>query len=148
MNIQDITKPTNLNKTFREQRAQQLFDNLAEGYEDPMEAYVLIKHLQDMLALMEKKVAPMAMAGAAKFAKGDGAVMGVRFEVSSRTTYAYDHDEEHANLTAAVKAREAAMKEALKQQQKGQFLRDMNTGEVVPPARPKTSEFIKFDWPK
>lgn len=149
MNIQELTTPSNLTKSYRAAQVERLMANLAEGYENPLEAYVVIKHLQDLLTSMEKNVQPLALNEAAKFAKGDGSTLGVSFKVVSKVgAYKYDHDEEWVSLKSELKAREQDMQAAYKAQERNRVVLSEATGEVVPPAAVTTTEYIQFDWPK
>lgn len=149
MNTQDLANPSNLTKSYRAGQVERLIEHLEAGYENPLEAFAVIAHLQDMIDEMKKKVQPLALAEAAKFAKGDGSVMGVGFNVVSKVgSYVYDHDPEWVRLKAELKARETDMQAALKAQERNRVQLDEATGEVVPAAVAKHTEYIKWDWPK
>lgn len=149
MNTQDLANPSNMTKSYRAGQVARLMESLEAGYENPLEAYVVIAHLQEILDEMKKKVQPLALTEAAKFAKGDGVAMGVPFLVVSKVgSYAYDHDPEWVRLKAELKARETDMQAALKAQERNRVQLDEATGEVVPAAVAKHTEYIKWDWPK
>lgn len=65
-------------------------------------------------------------------------VNGFKYMKSSRRSYSYNHDALWQELSGKIKAREAQMKTAIEHE-----VVDTGTGELVPSAEAKSSEFLK-----
>jgi len=65
-------------------------------------------------------------------------ISGFKFMKMSRTTYDFKHDSVWQELESLKKSRESLMKQAMENE-----IADSTTGEIIPPAVKKSSEFLK-----
>jgi len=112
-----------------------------EGKLDSVKAYVIAYEAEKLWGEFRKTLMDTVLnkiAGEKDYTCGDYRVLE-----SSRTTWKIN-DPEVERMKAIIKAREILAKKAFKASEQGEDFFDEN-GEIIPPAEPKYSTFIKLE---
>lgn len=118
-----------------------LSEEVEEGKLDPVKAYVMAYEAERLWGEFRKEVMNDVLdkiAGEKDYTCGDYKVLE-----SSRTTWKYT-DPEVERMKAIIKTREILAKKSYKAYEQGEDFFDEN-GEIIPPAEPKTTTFIKLE---
>jgi hypothetical protein len=119
----------------------ELYSDVENGILDPVKAYVMVYEAEKMYAELRKDLIDQVLekiAGEKDYTCGEYRVLE-----ASRTTWKID-DPEVERMKAIIKAREILAKKAFKASERGEDFFDEN-GEIIPPAEPKYSTFIKLE---
>ena len=111
---------------------------------NPLEAYIRIKALQDMLGIVENHIKTEAITEAEKYEKLDRIKFGIKFSVESgRRTFDFSNDAKHCELKKQIKEREALLKAITTE------VADADTGELLQfPIVKNSPEIIKIFIPE
>jgi hypothetical protein len=112
-----------------------------EGKLDSVKAYVIAYEAEKLWGEFRKTLIDTVLdkiTGEKDYTCGD-----YRVVESSRTTWKFN-DSEAERMKALIKAREILAKKAFKASENGEDFYDEN-GEIIPPAEPKYSTFIKLE---
>ena len=112
-----------------------------EGKLDPVKAYVIAYEAEKLWGEFRKTLIDTVLdkiAGEKDYTCGDYRVLE-----SSRTTWKFN-DPEVERMKAIIKTREILAKKSFKASELGEDFHDEN-GEIIPPAEPKYSTFIKLE---
>lgn len=96
--------------------------------EEPQKVYVFANVLSKALESAQKK----AKDGFVRFYESQGEVPGFDVRETNRTTYDFSTDEQWAELSARLKAREEELKDATKADLEGKTLSDENGNRIEP----------------
>jgi len=119
----------------------QIYADVENGILDPVKAYVMAYEAEKMYGELRKDLMDQVLekiSGNKDYTCGDYRVLE-----ASRTTWKID-DPEVERMKAIIKAREILAKKAFKASEAGEDFFDEN-GEIIPPAEPKYSTFIKLE---
>ena len=101
---------------------------------------LIVKVIHDAFneAMKDKTIKDAIMSEVDKYPEKEFEIAMFKFMKMNRASYDFKHDAVWQELEAKKKAREALMKQAIDSE-----IADATTGEVVPPAIKKNSEYIK-----
>ena len=119
----------------------ELYAEVEKGTLDPVKAYVIAYEAEKMYGDLRKDLMDQVLdkiTGEKDYTCGD-----YRVVEASRTTWKFN-DSEAERMKALIKAREILAKKAFKASENGEDFYDEN-GEIIPPAEPKYSTFIKLE---
>jgi len=119
----------------------QIYADVESGILDPVKAYVMAYEAEKMYGELRKDLMDQVLekiSGNKDYTCGDYRVLE-----SSRTTWKIS-DPEVERMKAIIKAREILAKKSFKASEAGEDFFDEN-GEIIPPAEPKYSTFIKLE---
>jgi hypothetical protein len=115
MKITAISKAADVSRKATAQTVEETLAAIKSGEINPLEAYLRLKSLADVVAkvLKDPEVQRAALDEADKYDKADRQKLGVSFEVRNGPgRWDFSGDKEWAALDAGKKAREAALKAA------------------------------------
>ena len=111
--------------------------------------YTIEKSIQSAVKDAKQAITNKTIEELSMYTKGDEPLyMGFRPTVVTTTRFKCDHDDEYSRLKDLVKLRESAMKKSYARTAKNKDpLRD-ESGEIIPPAEPTSSTYIKMEMVK
>lgn len=121
-----------------------LAGQVQSGEVDPIRAYIQLYELEKAAGELKKEIADLAIDRREQIGDKEFATMGYKISVVSTTRYDYRGDFELERLTTLVKNRQEMMKKSFAMSAKGGTFFDEN-GEIVLPAEPKTTTYLKLE---
>ena len=108
--------------------------------------YTIEKSIQSAVKDAKQVITDKTIEELSMYTKGDEpSYMGLRPTVVTTTRFKCDHDDEYSRLKDLVKLRESAMKKSYARTANNKDpLRD-ESGEIIPPAEPTSSTYIKME---
>jgi bisphosphoglycerate-independent phosphoglycerate mutase (AlkP superfamily) len=144
----------NINKSALAKVSGAVVDRVMSGDEDPLEAYIKAKAVQEVASKIIDDLKGSAIDEAEKYLEPDAKMLGCSFVVKQgATSYSFDHDEEWKRVNEEIEA----LKKILKEREKKMIdamsyaeIVDDKTGEVIPPATIKkhSSSILAVTIPK
>ena len=126
---------------------EQMMDLVAEvkdGQVDPIRAYITLYEIEKIAGEMRKELSDLAIDRREQIGEKEFSTSGYKVSVVSTTRFDYRGDFELERLQTLVKNRQEMMKKSFAMSAKGGTFFDEN-GEIVLPAEPKTTTYLKLE---
>lgn len=122
-----------------------LTKQVEEGHKDPIKVYIELYEMEKIVSELRKEVSDLALDKRTSVGDKEYIQNGYKVSVVSTTRFTYPYDTELERFKMATKNRQEAMKQSFYANKNGRDFYD-EYGEVIPPAKSKTTTYLKLEY--